>query len=250
VIDLHAHILPGFDDGVRSLEEARELARTAAAEGVTAIAATPHVRDDYPTTPEQMERGVERLRADFEREGIPIEVLCGGEIAFDRVDALDDDELQRFALARARHVLVEFPYAGWPLEIRNVAFRLQARGFTPVLAHPERNGAVQADPARLRSLVEAGALVQLTAGAVAGALGRAARATARALLAGRLAHLIASDAHGPAVRRSSLAAGAEALDDRFLAQWLTVDVPAAIAAGDRLPPRPERRRRWPARRRR
>ena len=62
MIDLHAHILPGFDDGVRSLEEARELAREAQAEGVTAIAATPHVRDDYPTSPERMERGVEALR--------------------------------------------------------------------------------------------------------------------------------------------------------------------------------------------
>ena len=62
MIDLHSHILPGLDDGARTLEDARELARRAAADGVTAVAATPHVRPDYPTRPEDMERGVLGLR--------------------------------------------------------------------------------------------------------------------------------------------------------------------------------------------
>ena len=56
MIDLHTHILPGIDDGVRTLAESVELARAAAADGVTVLAATPHVRDDYPTSAETMER--------------------------------------------------------------------------------------------------------------------------------------------------------------------------------------------------
>ena len=58
MIDLHSHILPGLDDGSRTVQDARALARRAAEDGVTAIAATPHVRSDYPTRPEEMERGV------------------------------------------------------------------------------------------------------------------------------------------------------------------------------------------------
>ena len=100
MIDLHSHILPGLDDGSRTVEDARELARRAAEDGVTAIAATPHVRSDYPTRPEEMERGVSRLREDFLEQGIDVEVLPGGEIDLGMLASLDDDGLRRFTLAR------------------------------------------------------------------------------------------------------------------------------------------------------
>src|SRR3954454_9968909 len=62
VIDLHAHILPGVDDGPRTWDESLEILRTMAADGVTAVAATPHVRDDYPTSAATMEQLVGELR--------------------------------------------------------------------------------------------------------------------------------------------------------------------------------------------
>ena len=58
MIDLHSHILPGLDDGARTLEDAVDIARAAAADGIRTIAATPHVRDDYPTSADAMEAGV------------------------------------------------------------------------------------------------------------------------------------------------------------------------------------------------
>jgi protein-tyrosine phosphatase len=63
VIDLHSHILPGIDDGARSLDDALGIARAAVADGITTIAATPHVRADYPTRADAMERAVAELRA-------------------------------------------------------------------------------------------------------------------------------------------------------------------------------------------
>jgi protein-tyrosine phosphatase len=243
VIDLHSHILPGFDDGVRSIEEARDLARAAAAEGVTAIAATPHVRHDYPTTPEQMEDGVAALRADFEGERIPVEVLPGGEIAFDRIGELEDDAIRRFSLNQTgRYVLVEPPYSGWALGLDAAIHSLQGRGVTVVLAHAERNSAVQASPERLVPLVEAGMLVQVTTGSIAGVLGRDARRAGMELIEKRLAHLVASDAHGPTIRPFVYAAGADAVHDSALRRWLCEEVPAAIVAGDSIPDRPTRRR--------
>jgi protein-tyrosine phosphatase len=78
VIDLHLHVLPGVDDGARTLEDSRELARRAASEGITVIAATPHVRADYPTTADRMEAGVASLRTDFAEQMIPVEILHAG----------------------------------------------------------------------------------------------------------------------------------------------------------------------------
>ena len=126
MIDLHSHILPGLDDGAATLEDAVGIGKAAVADGMRVIAATPHVRADYPTTPEQMEQQVDSA-------GL------------------------------------------WGVE--DTVFQLQLRGFRIVLAHPERNGDVQASPERLASLVERGMLVQLTAASLDGRLGRGPRKT-------------------------------------------------------------------------
>ena len=232
MIDLHAHILPGYDDGVRSIDEARALARAAAAEGVTAIAATPHVRADYPTTLERMLRGVELLRIDFAREGIEVDVLTGGEIDLERMQRLRPDELRGFTLARSgRWLLVEMPYRGWPAQLERRLEALRRQGIEAVLAHPERNAEVQADPGRLAALVAAGARIQITAASVDGRLGSRARACAQELVRAGHAHVLATDAHAPAVRAGGLAGAVAALGDAETARRLTIDNPRAVVAG-------------------
>jgi protein-tyrosine phosphatase len=236
MIDLHSHVLPGLDDGVRSISEALELVAVAAADGVTAIAATPHVRDDYPTSAGRMEAAVEALRAEVARAGLRVEILCAGEIALERLWLLDADELRRFTFAQTgRYVLLETPYYGWPPLVARSVSLLVGRGIVPVLAHPERNPNVQDRPDALEPLVEAGALVQVTAASVDGRLGPAAQLAARALLERGLVHVLASDAHAPQVRAAGLAAAAGTLGDPSVARRLTVDVPAAIVAGEPLP---------------
>ena len=247
MIDLHSHILPGLDDGSRTVEDARALARRAAEDGVTAIAATPHVRSDYPTRAEEMERGVSRLREDFLAEGIDVEVLPGGEIDLGMLASLDDDGLRRFTLAQSgRYLLLEFPYTGWPAGLEETVYGLGLRGLLPILAHPERNREVQSKPERLAEAVRMGALVQLTAASLDGRIGRSSQAAANKLLELGLAHVLASDAHTPDIREAGLAAAAEALQDDDLARFLTVEAPSAIVAGEPVPepPRKARRRRW------
>ena len=138
-------------------------------------------------------------------------------------------------------LLVEFPYHGWPLELRELVFRLGARGFQVVLAHPERNSDVQRHPDRLRELVDAGVLVQVTAASLDGRVGSHAAACAKTLLDGELVHLIASDAHAPAIRAVGMTDAAEVVGDPELARWLTHDVPNALVTGSPLPPRPRAR---------
>lgn len=242
MIDLHAHVLPGLDDGPATLDHALEIVRSAAADGVTAIAATPHVRDDHPTRAAGMEAALATVRA--AAAGVDIEILPGGEIALDRLPVLDDGELRRFGLGgNPSLLLIECPFVGWPLELDAVLFDLAARGFTVVFAHPERNAEVMERPELVAPLVERGVYVQVTAASVDGRFGTRIRRSAEALIARGFVHLLASDSHAPSVRAAGLGSAVDALGDPALGDWLTRGVPAALLAGEPLPPRPRRRRR-------
>jgi protein-tyrosine phosphatase len=237
VIDLHTHVLPGLDDGAVDLDESVAICRAVAAEGVEAVAGTPHVREDYPTTPEAMRAALAQVREAV--KGV-IEVLPGGEVAVDELDR-PLEELEQFGLAgNPGFLLVETPYLSWPPSMYERLHQLRMRGIVPVLAHPERNPDVQRRPELLEPVVALGTLVQLTAASVDGRFGRTAKACARGLLDRGLAHMIASDCHSVRGRGIGMQAAATAVADDRLARWLTFDVPAAIVGGNDVPPPPAR----------
>ena len=239
MIDLHSHLLPDLDDGARNLEEAVAIVRSMAEDGVQQVAATPHVRDDHPTVPAQMEQSLAEVRDAVAAAGIPLGVLGGGEIALGELPRLDAEARARFGLGgNPRLLLLEFPYDGWPLTLPRTVWELRSAGFVSVIAHPERNREVQEQPERLDEVVRVGGIVQLTAASVDGRLGKRPAACARRLLELGLAHLIASDAHAPLVRAAGMSAARAAAGDKELGRWLTHDVPAALLAGEPLPPRP------------
>jgi protein-tyrosine phosphatase len=239
VIDLHTHILPGIDDGARTLEDALEMARVFVGEGVTAVAATPHVRDDFPTSADVMLRAVDALRRVLDEEEIPLTVLPGAEVAVEWIGRFDETELRRLTLAGSgRYILVETPYHGWPVEVVERLLGLRVAGLTPVLAHPERNPVVQATPSLLAPLVQGGVLVQVTAASLDGRLGKASYDAGHWLVAAGLAQIVASDAHAAHVRAAGMLSAVEAIRDDALAQWLVSDVPRALVQGEGLPPRP------------
>jgi protein-tyrosine phosphatase len=239
MIDLHSHVLPGLDDGASGLEGSVEMAQEAADLGITAVAATPHVRDDYPTTAAEMQDALAIVRRAVRERGIDVEILPGAEIAFDRLHSLDADDLRPFTLGGSpTHLLIELPFFGWPLDTADQLRRLREAGYTTVLAHPERNSVVQDSPQHLADLVSAGALVQLTAASITGGFGPAAERSSKVLLSAGLAHLIATDTHRAHGRGTTLGPALESLRDPALARWLIHDVPAAIVEGSRYPTRP------------
>lgn len=244
MIDLHSHILPGLDDGATDLDDALEIARAAVADGITTLAATPHVREDYPTTADAMEGGVRQLRRAFEREGIGLELLPGGEVSLEQLDRLSRDELRRFGLGgNPKYLLLETPYSGWPQPFPEIVSRLSSSGVVAVVAHPERNQAVQSELARVEELVAAGALIQVTAASLDGRLGSRIRACADRLVVAGLVHMVASDAHTAGIREAGLSQARSAIGDAELAHWLLQSVPQAIIGDAELPPRPESTRR-------
>jgi protein-tyrosine phosphatase len=192
VIDLHSHPLPGLDDGVPDLASGVELVRAAAQAGVRCIAATPHVRIDFPTSAADIESGVRALRKAVGSSNI--KVSTGAEISAAYLQRLTDDDLVRLTLGGSgRYLLVELPTGGWSIGMELAFQRLAELRIQPILAHPERSVLVRSRPTRLASLVEAGALVQVTARATLGQ-GRSFD-TVRTLLRLGLVHVVASDAH-------------------------------------------------------
>jgi protein-tyrosine phosphatase len=116
VIDLHSHLLPGIDDGVRTTAESLDLLRAAHEDGIARIAATPHVREDYPTSPAEMELRLAEVCGAAREAAIPVEVLPGGELDLEFAARLDDADLRRFGLGGTSSLLLlEFPYFSWPL---------------------------------------------------------------------------------------------------------------------------------------
>lgn len=224
------------------------MAQRAVEEGIRTIAATPHIREDHPVEIADLPGQVEAMNSALRAAEVPLDVVKGGELAITKVADLSDEELDSICLGSGRYVLVESPYSTIADLLEHTLFDLQARGFRPLLAHPERSPCFASDLPRLRALVDNGILCSVTAGSFAGRFGSTVRGFAVELLRTSLIHNVASDAHDARRRHPGLWWGLESLAGEFkglseYAGWLTVDVPSAILAGHDIPasgPPPDR----------
>jgi protein-tyrosine phosphatase len=234
--DIHSHVLPGLDDGAKTLEDAVELCRMAAADGVRAIVATPHIREGvWPNRRERILPALEELRQELTRRSVAIEVLLGAEIYFSSevYAAIGEGAFPTYGDGR-RYFLLELPNYFILRQAQRLVFDFRTAGLTPVLAHPERNPQLMGNLLGLEELVRMGALVQVTAMSVTGRFGRAARRAAETLLERGLVHVVASDGHHPSLRPTLLRAAYDRIAARHgeqRARRLLVDNPRAIVEG-------------------
>jgi protein-tyrosine phosphatase len=241
MIDLHCHVLPGVDDGPATVAEAIALARGARDDGITTIAATPHVDWSYPAVDSaSIGVAVQELQIHLDAAGVDVKIVPGAEVAATRAMELDDAELRALTLGGGGWLLLECPLTV-PLSpgFVGVARSLRWRAHRIVLAHPERCPIFLRSPELLDELVAEGMLAQVTAGALSGRYGRTVRDLAAGLVERGTAHVVASDAHGR--RRPARIAGELSGTGiaPALVAWLARDVPAALLAGSGLPPRPQ-----------
>ena len=243
MIDLHSHVLPGLDDGPDLMEESIDFVRAAAKQGTTVLAATPHLRDDYPDIEvESLAGDVTRLNEQIPR-GVDLEVVPAAEVDVFWAQRASDEQLRLASFEqRGSDILVETPYGAVPPGFEDLLFRISMRGYRILLAHPERNQSFQREPERLRTMVQRGILLQITVPSLL-RKDRASRSRKLAIELVRegLAHNLASDSHsGGTFRPPALAEGVKALDDvaPAYAEWLVTEAPASILDGSPLPPAP------------
>jgi len=244
VIDLHCHLLPGIDDGPADLGETLAMAQRHVRAGVELVAATPHVAWDMPNEVETIDLRLADVHAALAAAEIPLRVVRGAEIDVRQAVKLSDEQLRALALGGGPWLLLEAPLRP-ELGFAPVAYALLERGHRVLIAHPERSPLLQRDPEALRELVRAGAATQVTAASFAGSFGRTVREYAERMLEAGLVHSVASDAHDVVRRPPGLAEPLRAAGLGELTPLLAQEAPAAILAGDPLPPPPS----WRARRR-
>jgi len=243
VIDLHAHILPGLDDGPQTLDASAEMAAAAVAGGTRVMAATSHINRSFALEPAELGAARERVVARLREDGIPLEVVQGGEVSLGRIEDLSDEDLRGLTLGDGPWLLLECPLSPYAPAMGPVVAHLRRRGLEVLLAHPERSPVFMRGTSELPRLLEMGALAQVTSTALSGRFGDPVRKVAFGMLDRAEVHVIASDGHSAAGRPPDLPAALAAMERRYeapreLFDWMTSAVPAAIVAGEPLPPRP------------
>lgn len=254
-VDIHSHILSGFDDGASSDAESLEMARAAVKGGTSLMAATPHYDIENPAYElEHVSGEVARLNLLLIEEGIPLTLVPGLEV---RISA----GLHRLAMHSASgsaacgpgwrqepflplqsltlggsgvFLLLDLPMGSMPIATPEILFQIRLSGFHPVLAHPERNRHLLDNPGLLSDFCEQGALLQVNSGSLTGIFGRETRREALRLVSSGTAHLVASDSHSVRARGPSLEAAASVIGKaagRECARCLLEDNPARVLKG-------------------
>lgn len=242
LIDIHCHLLPDVDDGSASWDETLAMARLAVDDGISTIVATPHQLGVYGRNRGDAIRAqTERLQRFLDRQGVALRVLPGADVRIEpgMIPKLQSGEVLTLA-DRRRHVLLELPHEFY-FPLQGLLADLNVAGMVGILSHPERNLGILARRHLLPPLVEAGCLLQVTAGSLVGTFGPQVRKLARWMIRQRLVHCVSTDAHGAKSRRPLLRRGFDCVA-RLAGEQMAVDLccrnPALVVAGKTvMPPR-------------
>ncbi|MFS0562949.1 CpsB/CapC family capsule biosynthesis tyrosine phosphatase [Terribacillus sp. 179-K 1B1 HS] len=197
MIDVHCHILHGLDDGPSTLEESLKMAEEAVFEGIDTIVASPHdqTRDSYNSR-QKIYASIDAMNGVLREEGIPLQVLPGQEtfVSNDLLEERDFMELMPVNV-NTSYIYLQLPENPLPSYLKQLIREMQASGFHPVIANPEKNVYVQQQPDFLYELVKNGSFVQISSGSVNGELGGKVRKFTQQMIASNQVHFIGSNNH-------------------------------------------------------
>jgi len=197
VIDIHCHILPGMDDGPKTEEQAFSMCKIAAGDGIKTIVATPHTGNGvYLNDAKDVLRGVKKLNKLLKEKGLNLTIFPGHD-AHIQPELIEDIKQGKVLTINngKKYVLLELPAKSVPSYVEECITKLKSNGITGIISHPERNYQIQQNLHIIEKLIQAGALLQITAMSLTGGFAAPAQKIAIRLLKQRLVHIIASDAH-------------------------------------------------------
>ena len=198
MIDIHNHIIPGLDDGSKSLEMSMKMLKHASKQGITEIVNTVHYQhpkvDMNSISFDAVQIELENLLLELNKNYIPIKLHIGAEIFFlPNLLSLIDKPMTTFG--NGKYMLIEFPLNLMPDSQKQQLFDLRMSGVIPVIAHPERYLSIQRKPELVLNWLDAGCIIQVDAGSVLGYLGSKAQETSEIIIKNSWCQVIASDAH-------------------------------------------------------
>ncbi len=194
--DIHSHLLPGIDDGVKTIEESIEVIEHLSSLGFKKLITTPHIMSDYyKNTPEIIRAKLIEVKQAVLNANIPIEIEAAAEYYLDEYFynlIIEEKEILTFG---DNYVLFETSFAVEPLILKEVIFKLNSAGYKPVYAHPERYFYLQEKKELLNDLIDQGLLFQLNALSLAGYYSKQVQKMAEELIRRNAIAFIGSDTH-------------------------------------------------------
>ncbi|MWV43702.1 hypothetical protein GRF59_08635 [Paenibacillus sp. HJL G12] len=214
MIDTHCHIIPGVDDGPRTMEGALRMAAGAVKEGIDTIIATPHhATKRYTNTARKIRRRIDALNSRLKKSSIPLKILPGQEFRLTESFRSEHRAGRIQTMAGSSYLLVELPSRGIPDFFHEFLSFARKQGLRPVIAHPERNLGIMANPDQVLEWIEQyDVRLQVTTQSLIGLFGGEVQKTAAYLCEKRWIHLIGSDAHNTLRRNFYTKEGYEMLN--------------------------------------
>lgn len=195
--DMHAHILPGLDDGAQNLDQSMEIIETMQRLGFRKMVTTPHINEDiYRNTPEIIMKALALVKQEVAARGWTIAIEAGAEYMIDAgfMSLLNNNEESLLTIYDNK-VLVEMSYIQESRYLLDALFLMQAKGYKPILAHPERYIYYHNRLDMYKELKERGCYFQLNTIALSGYYGKDVKRAAEQLLEAGLYDYCGSDAH-------------------------------------------------------
>ena len=220
MIDFHNHVIPGLDDGSKTLKMSLEMLRCAADQGITDVVNTVHFQtarlDGITFEYKLVKSKIDELQNELDSAEIPIKLHIGAEVFYlPNLMELKDKPLLTFE--HGKYMLVEFPVDQVPNGCQDIFFKLKLAGVTPIIAHPERIKPIQKDLSIVRRFIRGGCVIQVDAGSLTGSLGSSSEKAALEIVEQGCCHIIGSDAHDD-YRRNFLLADALAISKEIIGE--------------------------------
>ncbi len=193
--DLHSHLIPGIDDGVKTLRESIEIIKQMKTLGFKKLITTPHIKQGkFPNSEKDILDGYESVKNELQKQNIDIKLDVGAEYYYDEyfIDKLRNKELLSFS---QNHVLFEFSSVNEPFGLNQIVNEAQNAGYKLVLAHPERYMYYSNNLEKYSYLRDIGLLFQINLNSLTKYYGNKAQKASKYLVDNGLVDFIGSDIH-------------------------------------------------------
>jgi protein-tyrosine phosphatase len=239
VIDIHSHILPGVDDGSRTLSESLDMIRMAVDTGVTIQVLTPHIHfGRFDNRKADLEQRFAIFQEQVDDANIKVGLQLGSEVRIgsEIMQLVAQDAIPTLGVYNGKKTfLLEFPRIEVPVGYENLVKWLINKHYLPIIVHPERNQTFVRHPQKLDVLTDMGCPLQITASSLTGLFGDEAQQNAELLLQDARVSAIASDCHNLKGRKPNLQEGvvaAKLLVDEELVTRAVNELPSLLTAND------------------
>lgn len=194
--DMHSHLIPGIDDGSKSMEESVDMVKRLAGYGLKKIITTPHIMSEYyRNTPEIIKMGLEDLQKAIKQEGLEIEIEAAAEYYMDEIFLEKVKDGEKMLTFGDNFILVETGFINKPQMLLDTIFHLEMAGYKPILAHPERYQYLIMDKKLQEELFERKLLLQVNLLSLTGFYSKQVKDFGETLVEKGVVALLGTDCH-------------------------------------------------------